>query len=161
MTVIDRTDGQRIAAESGDEVRGDGDFLGNGLDAVDRWSTPTPSKAHGFAFDQQGSAPNSVGLGSLERALETACLQRAGATDRLRTGHIKIIVGEEEVGEGACAVRASSSTFQRHECWRRIESDGEARCLRFIEHKVTVRTHRQRSVAQSVRSVTHCFVPVW
>lgn len=159
MTVEDRMDGPRIARESGNEVGWNRDFVGHGLDPMHRWATTSLREPRRGAFDQQGAAPDAVCLTSRDRAVQAGGLQVAAPTDCLGARHVEVVVGEKEMGESACAVRAASSTLQRCECRSWLDVDGEARLMRFSEHSFNVKTRRQRSVAQLRERVTHCVVP--
>lgn len=124
---------------SGDEVFGNRDFVGHDLDAVRRWSAASTSKTHGFAVDEQGSAPDAVRLAADQGAFEALRAERAGATDRLGPSDVEIVVRKEEVGKRPRSIRASGATSKQWSLHGRIELmvDGEARVLnlRFVEHK--------------------------
>ncbi len=120
---------------SGDEVFGNRDFLGDRFDAMDWRATASAGEAHRFAVDQQGPAPDAVRFAAFERTGEAVGLQGAGATDRLGPSDLEVVVGEEEMGERAGPIRASSPADERRE--RRLaefDLEGVALGLRFDEH---------------------------
>ncbi len=96
-----------IRVGSGNQVRGDGNFLGGNLDAIAGRPPASTYKSSRLAVDQQDATPHAVRLAAIECVLETRCTQRTFGAHRLGASDIDVVVGEEERSERARTIGAS------------------------------------------------------
>ncbi len=82
-----------------------------------RWSTAWSLVGDDAASGDQLATPHTPGFLSFERAREAFDPQRALGADRLGTGDVDDVIGEEQWGERSVAVGAP--------CDRGLESDGD------------------------------------